>query len=121
MPVQINITGADAAESLKELAALAAGFTSVTPEAPKPARTRSKPVEEPKQESEQQVDTEPATADEEPAVTVTPEELRAKAQAVAKSGKQPEVKGLLTKFGVKSISEVAEGDRSAFMAELEAL
>jgi hypothetical protein len=104
--------------------------TKTTP-APK---SRSKAAEKPKEpetevEPEQTVDPDPEPAveaeldlyegDNGPLITV--EELRAKAGEVAKSGKQAEVKALLTKFEAASISALPEDKRSEFMKALEAL
>lgn len=130
MPVQINITGADAAESLKELAALAAGFTTATAtpasaaEAPKQNRTRSKPAEAPKPEEK------PAEAPEEEVETpesdethsaVTAEEVKTKTREIAKTGKQAQVKALLEKYGNGTVSGLPEDKYIVFLAELEAL
>ncbi|MFS1514587.1 hypothetical protein VQL36_19470 [Chengkuizengella sp. SCS-71B] len=53
--------------------------------------------------------------------TFKPEELRAKAAEVSKSGKREEVKALLTKFEVKNITSVPEERSAEFMSALEAL
>ncbi|MGK9252394.1 hypothetical protein [Paenibacillus humicus] len=51
----------------------------------------------------------------------TIEELRAKASAVSKSGKQDKVKALLESYGVAAVSKVPEEKRADFLAKLEAL
>ncbi|WP_025848726.1 hypothetical protein [Paenibacillus ehimensis] len=131
MSVLIQINGENAGEAIKELSALAAGINgqaaapAATQEAPKPSRGRAatKPTsaaaeEEPKNES---AESNTVQEDEDgPAPTVV--ELRAKAQEV---GTTPEakkaIKALLDEFGSKSISDVPEARRSAFLKRLEEL
>ncbi|MFC5468441.1 hypothetical protein ACFPPD_06890 [Cohnella suwonensis] len=145
MAVQIIINGENAAESLNELSALAAGLTGIptaapvaAPETPKARQPRNKPespkAEEPKAgsapatdepdagetetEDPDKAETEEEGGDAEP---VTVEQLRAKAAEVAKGGKQANVKALLDEFGAKSITLVPENERAAFLARLETL
>ncbi|MFB0845737.1 hypothetical protein [Paenibacillus oleatilyticus] len=131
MSIQITINGGDAAEAIKELSALAAGIngqaSTAAPalEAPKAPRGRAatKPTpaaaeEEPKNEA---AESGPGEEDEDgPVPTVV--ELRAKAQEV---GTTPEakkaIKALLDEFGSKSISDVPENKRHAFMSGLAGL
>lgn len=150
MSVNIHISGETAAEALRELSVLAAPLAGgqaaapVSTEAPKTdkpsrgSRTTAKqdptpekeetkepnPVkdEQPEQQEqqEQQEHDPEEEGDEGPVPTVV--ELRAKATEVGAmpEGKQ-KVKGLLDEFGSKSISDVPEGKRAAFMKALEAL
>ncbi|WP_438449366.1 hypothetical protein [Gorillibacterium sp. sgz5001074] len=140
MPVQIQINGENAAEAIKELAVLAAGLngsvatpeSKATPATPKQERQSRKNQEQAKLEPEpaeerqltnaemnEQLDRdlpgEDTEEEEGPIPTVV--ELRAAAQ-----GRDREkVKALLQKFESKSISEVPENKRAAFMKELESL
>lgn len=142
MSIQIHINGENATEVIRELSVLASHLSpsagTTTPssapasEAPKTTRTRSttKPTEVVKEEidvdkitkeiaEEAGEESESDLIEDEIAVTV--EELRAKAAEVSKSGKQAEVKALLTKFEAASISAVPEDKRSEFLKALEAL
>lgn len=49
------------------------------------------------------------------------EEIRAKGLEAAKKYGQPAVKAILDGFGVPNMTTLAEGDRAAFLAKLEAL
>ncbi|KEQ22333.1 hypothetical protein [Paenibacillus tyrfis] len=131
MSVLIQINGENAGEAIKELSALAAGINgqatapAAAQEAPKAPRGRAaaKPAaaaaeEEPKNEP---AESGPGEEDEDgPIPTVV--ELRAKAQEV---GTTPEakkaIKALLDEFGSKSISDVPENKRHAFMSGLAGL
>lgn len=147
MPVQIHITGETAAEAARELAVLAAQLSSTpvaasTQGASAQEAKRTRKTAEPKQaEAERDPksevgdlegkpidDNDPidgesggsSAEDDGPVPTVV--ELRAKAQEV---GSTPEakkaIKALLDKFESKSISDVQEGRRAAFLRELEAI
>lgn len=141
MPVQININGADAAEALKELSSLAAGFggTAPTPaaqgakqeEAPKRQRaaradskqTKEEPPQEPAKDAEQgtpiELSDEDLGFDEEEVPTDV--QLRATASEKAKSAGREKVKALLNKYSVPNVTAVPNNKRSAFLKELEAL
>lgn len=141
MPVQINITGADAAESLRELSALSFGLccnvqvaAAATPvkEDPKPRRTATKSepakpekvVEEkpeaPKKD-EPQTDPDPDTtsADSED----IPDDAALRAAAMEKSSEvgKAAVKALLDKYEVKNVSALPKDQRIAFLHELTEL
>ncbi|MFW5436333.1 hypothetical protein [Paenibacillus apiarius] len=138
MPVQITINGADAAESIRELSTLAAAIVGqkVVPEAAlpvqeeKPKRQRTtkaeaaaakKQEEEPTEKPEVAEDAgSESGGDAEDAPTIVA--LRAAAQV---KGKTPEgrkaVKALLDEFESKSISDVPEEKRAAFLVKLEEL
>ena len=133
MPVQINITGTDAAESLRELSALSAGLfggsasaTPVQEEKPKrntrstktdtkPESTKPEPVQ--KDEVEPQVD--PQTDDGED----IPDDvaLRAAATEKAKVVGKAKIKALLDKYEVANVTAIPDDQRVAFMQELEDL
>ncbi|MFK7695377.1 hypothetical protein [Paenibacillus sp. HJGM_3] len=150
MSVQIHINGETALEAVQELATLAAALSgqsvasqiTATVEAPKQQRTRnvtkpaqvkepeSSPVQqeeappaEPDSQEPDPVDPEPETTDgaEDEGPIPTPVDLRAKAQEVGADGGRAEVKALLDKYGSKSISDIPENKRSAFMRDLESL
>lgn len=142
MAIEIVIRGDNAKEVLAELASLSGAFAVVDKvkatvskeekvEAVKPAKTRKveKPVEqqeEQQQEEQQQEAVEHDAAEIEAAIIgdaplVTVEELRAKATEVSKAGKQQAVKDLIKAFGATSISTIAEDQRDAAYAQLEAL
>lgn len=131
MPVEIKIIGADAAESIKELSALAVCFAQKA----EPKRQRkAEAVKEtaPKPEPEVAEDVEPEVAKEivpEPEVNVEPEEnvpsigeLRALANGLGK-GKVPAIRALLDEFGGESmtIPKLPEEKRQEFLARLQAL
>lgn len=82
-------------------------------------QTEKAPETEPVVESVAVEDTEETQPEETPEEIPTVVELRAEAQ---KHGQSPEgkkaIKALLVKFGSKSISDVPEGKRTAFMVEL---
>lgn len=99
------------------------------PKADKPARSRQTAKPEPAKEEEPVKKEEDSGSDQgqddgndDPLDVPTVVELRAKAQEV---GRTPEgkkaIKELLDKFGSKSISDVQENQRVAFMAALEEL
>lgn len=138
MSVQIHINGDNAAEAVKELATLASHLggqavptAPAQAEQPKASRS-SKPSknapkeetppeadpEEPEDNPSDDLDEEPEISEEVPSVV----DLRAKASEI---GKTPElkakIKALLDEFGSKSVSEVPEKKRPAFMKRLEAL
>lgn len=144
MSVQIQINGENAAEAARELTALAGYMTGIAPvstpaaqaEAPAAPATESKRTRRQKEDPAPKPDPEPAA---EPDTAAEPDpddgdddfddgpvpdvvELRAKAQEV---GKKPEgrtaVKALLDKYECKSISDVPEGKRNAFLRDLEGL
>ncbi|PWV90226.1 hypothetical protein DFQ01_1442 [Paenibacillus cellulosilyticus] len=95
--------------------AVAETTTTAVAEPEEPQAKQQEPEPEPEPEKEQAG----ATGSDELSVTI--EALRAKATAVAQSGKQAQVKALLTKFGVANISTVPEDKRSDFFQELEKL
>lgn len=134
MPIQINVNGDSAVEvagMIKDLAGLMSG-TIAAPEKPVRNRNTSKaeptkaepeikqsPVDEDPPVEPEAVEPEPEE-DEGPVPTVV--ELRAKAQeAGSKPDGRAKVKALLEKFESKSISDVPEGKRAAFMKELGAI
>ncbi|SCW41032.1 hypothetical protein SAMN04487970_10063 [Paenibacillus tianmuensis] len=130
MSVLIQINGENAGEAIKELSALAAGINgqavapAPAPEATKPSRGRATTKPTPAAAEEEEPKKEAAESDmgEEDGPVPTVIELRAKAQEV---GTTPEVKkaikALLDEFGSKSISDVPENKRHAFMSGLAGL
>ncbi|MEF3312348.1 hypothetical protein PV433_26025 [Paenibacillus sp. GYB004] len=137
MPVQITINGADAAESLRELSALAVGLTgapAITPapvkETEAPKQTRRTKKEEPAVEKNDPVEEEPAAqpaaddaddGDDGGEPIPTDVELRAKAQEVGKKAGKEKVKALLDEYESSNITGIPENKRAAFMRDLEAL
>lgn len=111
-------------EALAGLAAITGG--AVTTKTVTATEEPSKPKRSKKQERQQ--DPEPEAADESTDSTIDPEnipavvDLRAAAQAKGTTleGKKA-IKALLDEFGSKSISDVPEEKRSAFLAKLEEL
>jgi len=129
MSIQITITAESAAEAKQLVQDLACTMVGMRPEEI-PAKTEVSTIE-PKKEKPVKRGTkkhEPEPIEEyreddfsdEPIPTVV--ELRAKAQEI---GKTPEgkksIKELLNQFGSKSISDVTEDKRAAFLRALEAL
>ncbi|OMF95115.1 hypothetical protein [Paenibacillus sp. FSL R7-0273] len=128
MPVQITITGENAKEALQEIGGLAAALVGAAPVTDKQkakAQAATKPAETKQEEPEKtQAETKPQTKLDEGSGgedLPTATELKAKATEVTKSGKREEVKALLTEFGYKALSDVAEADRAVFMERLEQL
>ena len=131
MNITLNIEAGSSAElqeainGLASLAVITGGAIAPKLELEKPKRgnkattqTEKAPETEPVVESTAVEDTE-ETPEETPEEIPTVVELRAEAQ---KHGQSPEgkkaIKTLLVKFGSKSISDVPEGKRTAFMVEL---
>ncbi|MNW27541.1 hypothetical protein D3C74_43370 [compost metagenome] len=130
MPVQINITGTDAAESLRELSALSAGLfgnsaTPVQEEKPKrntrstktdtkPETTKPEPVQE---DAEQQEDTSSDDGEDIPDDVA----LRAAATEKAKAVGKAKIKALLDKYEVANVTAIPDDQRVAFMQELSVL
>ena len=141
MSVVITINGDTAAEVASELFSLVSAWPSSPaainawpPATPVTGTVTAPPAEAPKTPRASRAATKAAEPEVTPPATesqvvadfdgdsaITPEQLRAKAATVAQSGKQAEVKALLTQFGAASISAVPEDQRTAFMAALEAL
>ena len=134
MPVQITINGADAAESIRELSALASGLAGAQvaapaeePEKPKKEPVKKAPAKQEKPMKEEAPAGDPAieeSDDNDSADIPTDVELRAKAQEIGKKmgaeGKQA-IKDLLNEFGSPNITGIPEEKRIEFMARLEAL
>ncbi|MEI7027132.1 hypothetical protein [Paenibacillus sp. y28] len=133
MSIEIIIKGDNAAQAHQEFVGLHALFTgSANVAAPaaqevskasKPRQERSKSEtvkEEPTVKQAVQEESQDENAAGGPVPTVV--DLRAKAQEVgAKDGGRAAVKALLEQFSSKSISDIPDGQRVAFMEELEAL
>jgi hypothetical protein len=141
MPVQITINGADAAESLRELSALATGLTGAVaipfPAVEAPKQTRKKKEEsapeQPEEKQEPKQGGEPVKP-EQPASDVgdddsdvggggpipTDVELREIGSSKGKTNREG-VKALLNKYGVPNITSVPNDKRVAFKRDLEAL
>lgn len=134
MPVQITINGADAAELIRELSALASGLTGAAPVVTpvgEPKKETKKTVKQEKPEPDPVKEEAPAgdpaieeSDDIDSADIPTDVELRAKAQEIGKKmgaeGKQA-IKELLNEFGSPNITGIPEKRRIEFMARLEAL
>ncbi|MBO8164676.1 MAG: hypothetical protein H0Z34_13325 [Brevibacillus sp.] len=137
MNITLNIEAGSPAELQEAIAGLAgivggvvAPQTTVTTEEPeKQKRSRKQekqPASEPEKVEEKQdssaADEADYAADDAPEYVPSVVELRAKAQ---EKGKTPEgkkaIKALLDEFGSKSISDVPEEKRAAFLAALGAL
>ena len=129
MNITLNIQ-ADSPEELRQAITGLAAFGGIVPAqavaqttAEKPSRTRTKPAEpvqsDPEPTKEDEV-LETIEHDDTPVPTVV--ELRAKAQ---EAGKTPDdkkaIKALLDKYESKSISDVPEDKRAAFLAGLESI
>lgn len=136
MPVQINITGADAAESLRELSALSFGLcgnvqvaASPVKEEPKTRRTSSKsatakPTED-KPETSEEVDLQPSPdpdssdAGEDDAEDI-PDDVALREAATSKAAEvgKAKIKALLDKHGVKNVTAIPTEKRIDFLREL---
>ncbi|KQY87058.1 hypothetical protein ASD24_26640 [Paenibacillus sp. Root52] len=139
MPVQINITGADAAESLRELSALSFGLcgnvrvaASATPvkEEPKPRRTTSKsattkPAEDKPVVTEEEEDLQAGSDSDSVSDTDSedediPDDVALRAAATEKSGEvgKAKIKALLVKYGVSNVTAIPNEQRIGFLREL---
>lgn len=117
MNITLTITGATAAEIKDAVLELSSQYgvtangelVKSKPEKAKPAPVVSAKeegeVKEPKQEG----------------ATYTLEQVRAIATEIAKGGKRPEVKALITEFGAKNIENLKEEDYAAFVTKVKAL
>lgn len=150
MPVSININGADAAETIRELAALAAGIngavpampeavvspTPVQPAAPVVHYAEAPPVYAPPAP----VPTAPAPTVQAPAAppvtstfTTAPgavpttetsytfDQLAVAATQLVDAGQQPAVVGLLGQFGVQALTQLPKEQYGAFATALRGL
>lgn len=126
MPVSINITGENAEQAIQEFSVLSAHFVAqlgdvkpVEMEKPKRQTRQTAPKETVKPDPVQDED-ETGGGEDEDAPTVV--ELRAKAQEVGTTAEAKKaIKELLNNYGSKSISDIPEDKRAAFMAALEAI
>ncbi|WP_328801999.1 hypothetical protein T3H97_06205 [Paenibacillus sp. LX16] len=132
MPVQINITGEDANQAIKEFSVLSAAFIGTqtpaaapvqpTPQEEKPKRSRattSKPEEEPKPDKVSEDVQKDAKGDDQP--TVKLEEVRAKAAELSKAGKQAGVKEVINSFDVPNLSKIPKDKLAEALEKLTAL
>ncbi|WP_029516969.1 hypothetical protein [Paenibacillus polymyxa] len=134
MPVQINITGEDANQAIKEFSVLSAAFIGTktldtvrvqpTPQEEKPKRSRattSKPEqeEEPKPDKVSEDVQKDAKGDDQP--TVKLEEVRAKAAELSKAGKQAGVKEVITSFDVPNLSKIPKDKLAEALEKLTQL
>ena len=90
---------------------------------PKPTPPKRAPKATPapaEAEAEKEVPTE-ETKPQKPVSVITVEELRAKVQEVAMSGKRAEVKDLLTEFGAANVSALDPDKYDEFLVKLKAL
>ena len=76
-----------------------------------PEKDESQAAEEPKKQ--------PTPKQEE--ATVTFVQLRSRLSEISRSGKTAEVKELITKYGASKLSDIAESDYAAVLAEAEGL
>ncbi|WP_419890708.1 hypothetical protein [Paenibacillus xylanexedens] len=143
MPVQINITGADAAESLRELSALSFGLcgnvqvaASATPvkeepksrrnstksDTTKPADEKSKVTHQVEPKSNPDSDTGPTEGDDDDTVDI-PDDVALRAAATEKSGEvgKAKIKALLDKYEVKNVTAIPNDQRIDFLRELVGL
>ncbi|QCT03319.1 hypothetical protein E6C60_2607 [Paenibacillus algicola] len=138
VPIQITLQAANAAD-VQQLVHDLAGTLSGMAAYRIPEETVVSTVEKPKSRQQKSDKKEPegkpidveaiekeleqeATADQNSDEIPTVVELRAKAQEIGKDAKKkPAIKALLDKYDSPNISEVPEGKRIAFMAELEKL
>lgn len=146
MPVQINITGADAAESLRELSALSFGLcgnvqvaASATPvkeepktrrspsksETPKPEKAVEEKPEVTKKESPQSdSDSDPDTGSEDDTGGEDiPDDVALRAAATEKAGAvgKAKIKALLEKYEVSNVTAIPNEQRLNFLRELVGL
>jgi len=139
MPVQINITGSDAAESLRELSALSAGLlfntqaaaTVAAPIEDKPKRnrpTKSETKQETAAELEgKKIDLDKLTEEDNTADSADagddveiPSDVDLRAAAAEKAGVvgKAKIKALLDKYGVSNVTAIPDDKRVAFLQEL---
>lgn len=144
MPVQINITGADAAESLRELSALSFGLCGnlqvAAPAAPvkeEPKARRTSTKSEPSKPEKAVEDKPEVTKKEEPQADPTPEtdstdesdsedipdDVALREAATEKSAVvgKAKIKALLDKYGAKNVTAIPNEQRLDFLRELTEL
>lgn len=132
MDINVRIHAPELVESINALAAALAGNIElllmgpgsrsgeVHPDIQEQRESKPQPKPEPKPESEPSNTPETATTPAENA-TVTLEQVRAKLAALTQSGKQPQVKELLAKFGAKRLTEVPTEKYAELLKEAEAI
>ncbi len=120
LTISVNINAPELSNAITALA------TALVGSVPKVANTPtlfSAPVQ-PKDEPEPQQTPEPEPAPEPkpaPAPTVSLEEVRAKLAALSQSGKQAQVKELITKFGAQKLTEIPAEKYGELLAQAEEL
>ncbi|MED0670617.1 hypothetical protein P4S95_10430 [Aneurinibacillus aneurinilyticus] len=146
MPVQIIVNGENATQAIQEFAILSAAFkgqvvsasasVSEEPKAeelnseasvpaseePKPRQRRTPKKDEAPKEAPATTQPEPEESQDSDKAEAVPDvvELRAKAKEKGSTAEgKKAIKALLDKFGSKSISDVPEEKRAAFLAALE--
>lgn len=132
MDITIKIEAPALVDAINALAAAVAGNIElllmgpgsrsgeVHPDIQEQRESKPQPKPEPKPESEPSNTPETATTPAENA-TVTLEQVRAKLAALTQSGKQPQVKELLAKFGAKRLTEVPTEKYAELLKEAEAI
>ncbi len=132
MDITIKIEAPALVDAINALAAALAGNIElllmgpgsrsgeVHPDIQEQRESKPQPKPEPKPESEPSNTPETATTPAENA-TVTLEQVRAKLAALTQSGKQPQVKELLAKFGAKRLTEVPTEKYAELLKEAEAI
>ncbi|MDQ7790449.1 MAG: hypothetical protein RDU41_10440 [Clostridia bacterium] len=116
------------ADAVSRLSSIFPTETPVESEKPKatkrakaPAETPEPVKEEPKPEPEPEVQPAPEAPAEPEAPAVTLEQVRAKLADLAKSGKQAEVKKLITKHGGTKLTDIPADKYAELLAEAEDL
>lgn len=132
MEITIKIEAPALVDAINALAAALAGNIElllmgpgsrsgeVHPDIQEQRESKPQPKPEPKPKSEPSNTPETATTPAENA-TVTLEQVRAKLAALTQSGKQPQVKELLAKFGAKRLTEVPTEKYAELLKEAEAI
>ncbi|CUH95909.1 hypothetical protein P22_1995 [Propionispora sp. 2/2-37] len=123
MKIDVHVS-VEGKEEIGKLAAVFAAFEAQS-EPAKSTRTRSTKATEDKPAKEDAKPAEPVKTEQANPVEAekqfTKQQVRAKLAALAKAGKQKEVKAILNSFGVASLLEIKPENYAAIMAAAEEL
>jgi len=122
MDINIKI---DAPELSAAIAALAYSLDGLTQKTPPPVNNQTAATVTTEAVAETvQAEPEPPKPEEKPAETksaITFEDLRKRLAPISQSGKQSEIKALLTQFGAAKLSDVPPEKYESFLAAVEGL
>ena len=106
---------------INALAALTAALQEFTAQTTDGYLATFETIYEPTEEELQEIAPKEQPAPEEKTETVTFVQLRSRLSEISRSGKTAEVKELIAKYGASKLSDIAEADYAAVLAEAEGL